>query len=163
MAWHENPIGLWVQRLGAKTDSIPNKELLSKVSTASNIPALDAVRGIAASMVVVAHTLGPRQLGSMAVAIFSVLSGFLITWLLLGNQTVPDRYPYETSMCPPYPANLSCVLCFLDRVCRRCVVERHPNPLGRSLVRALYHGRATKEEKQFTAKPLFFNSKEAFH
>jgi peptidoglycan/LPS O-acetylase OafA/YrhL len=65
--------------MGAKTTLLPNRELLSKVNAGSNIPALDAVRGIAASMVVIAHTIGPRQLGSIAVNIFLVLSGFLIT------------------------------------------------------------------------------------
>jgi peptidoglycan/LPS O-acetylase OafA/YrhL len=83
MARLENLTVIRFQGMGVKTGSNPNKELLNKISAAPNIPALDAVRGIAASMVVVAHTLGPRQLGSTAVAIFFVLSGFLITWLLV--------------------------------------------------------------------------------
>jgi peptidoglycan/LPS O-acetylase OafA/YrhL len=78
-------------RMRAKTGSTPNKELLSNLSAASNIPALDAVRGIAASMVVIAHTIGPRQLGSMAVAIFFVLSGFLITWLLVRESDITGQ------------------------------------------------------------------------
>ncbi len=77
--------------MGEKTGSIPNKELLSNLSAASNIPALDAVRGVAASMVVIAHTIGPRQLGSMAVAIFFVLSGFLITWLLVRESDITGQ------------------------------------------------------------------------
>ncbi|MGB2667342.1 MAG: acyltransferase [Candidatus Acidiferrum sp.] len=88
--------------MGAKTILLPNKELLSKVNAGSNIPALDAVRGIAAAMVVIAHTIGPRQLGSMAVAIFFVLSGFLITWLLVkesdntGQISLRDFYMRRT-------------------------------------------------------------------
>jgi peptidoglycan/LPS O-acetylase OafA/YrhL len=75
----------------AKTASLPNRDLLSKISGAANIPALDAVRGIAALMVVIAHTIGPRQLGSMAVAIFFVLSGFLITWLLVKESDITGK------------------------------------------------------------------------
>ena len=75
-----------------KTSSISlNRELLHKIKGSNNIPALDAIRGVAALMVVVAHTLGPRQLGSMAVAIFFVLSGFLITWLLVRESEVTGR------------------------------------------------------------------------
>lgn len=42
-------------------------------------------------MVVVAHTIGPRQLGSLAVAIFFVLSGFLITWLLVQESDITGQ------------------------------------------------------------------------
>ncbi|HEY1730801.1 MAG TPA: acyltransferase [Terriglobales bacterium] len=60
-----------------------NDALLLRLDKSSYIPALDAVRGIAACLVVVAHIFGPVKLGGMAVLIFFVLSGFLITWLLL--------------------------------------------------------------------------------
>jgi peptidoglycan/LPS O-acetylase OafA/YrhL len=60
-----------------------NDELLRRLHKSSHLPALDAVRGLAACMVVCAHILGPVKLGNMGVLIFFVLSGFLITWLLL--------------------------------------------------------------------------------
>jgi peptidoglycan/LPS O-acetylase OafA/YrhL len=60
-----------------------NHALLLRLGKSSHIPALDAVRGIAACLVVFAHIIGPVKLGGMAVLIFFVLSGFLITWLLL--------------------------------------------------------------------------------
>jgi peptidoglycan/LPS O-acetylase OafA/YrhL len=68
-----------------------------------HIPALDAVRGIAALMVVFTHMgLLPRQFGALGVAIFFVLSGFLITWLLLreddqtGNVSLRNFYVRRT-------------------------------------------------------------------
>lgn len=68
-----------------------NQQLLANVEARSNIAALDAIRGVSAVAVVVAHTLGPRQLGSMAVAVFFVLSGFLITWLLVKESDNTGR------------------------------------------------------------------------
>ena len=57
---------------------------LRKNLSGSHVPSFDAVRGISATMVVFAHLgLLPRQAGALGVAIFFVLSGFLITWLLL--------------------------------------------------------------------------------
>ncbi len=60
-----------------------NQSLQQRLSRGSHIPALDAVRGASAWLVVVGHTFGPAALGHMAVAVFFVLSGFLITWLLV--------------------------------------------------------------------------------
>lgn len=60
-----------------------NNALLLRLEKKPHIPALDAVRGIAACLVVFAHIVGPVKLGGMAVLVFFVLSGFLITWLLL--------------------------------------------------------------------------------
>ena len=60
-----------------------NAALLQRLGKSSHLPALDAVRGIAACLVVFAHILGPLKLGATGVLIFFVLSGFLITWLLL--------------------------------------------------------------------------------
>jgi peptidoglycan/LPS O-acetylase OafA/YrhL len=58
-------------------------ELVERLSK-SHIPALDGIRGISALLVFCAHAgLLPRQYGALGVAIFFVLSGFLITWLLL--------------------------------------------------------------------------------
>jgi len=74
-----------------KTNGSLSRALLDRMSSTSNIAALDAVRGIAALMVVVAHTFGPRQLGATAVAIFFVLSGFLITWLLVRESDATGR------------------------------------------------------------------------
>src|SRR5579864_8130868 len=55
-----------------------------------NIPALDGLRGLAILLVVLDHyqlvSQNPRiniELGSAGVTLFFVLSGFLITWLLL--------------------------------------------------------------------------------
>ncbi len=60
-----------------------NIKLAQRLSR-SHIPALDGVRGISAFLVFCAHAdLLPRQYGALGVAIFFVLSGFLITWLLL--------------------------------------------------------------------------------
>lgn len=60
-----------------------SQSLLGRLSKGSHIPALDAVRGSAAWLVVVSHTFGPLGLGGMAVSVFFALSGFLITWLLV--------------------------------------------------------------------------------
>src|ERR1035438_9210790 len=58
-------------------------ELAQRLSK-SHIPALDGIRGISAFLVFAAHAgLLPRQSGALGVAVFFVLSGFLITWLLL--------------------------------------------------------------------------------
>src|SRR5579859_7978034 len=56
----------------------------SKTLTGSHIPALDGLRGIAAFMVFCAHAgVLPWKYGAFGVSVFFVLSGFLITWLLL--------------------------------------------------------------------------------
>ena len=62
-------------------------ESLSKLRRANYIPGLDGIRGICAFMVVLGH-LGilPDQFGSLGVAVFFVLSGFLITWLMLREK-----------------------------------------------------------------------------
>jgi len=69
--------------LPVATSGETNQDIQARIK-GQHIPALDAVRGIAALMVVVTHMdLLPRQFGALGVAIFFVLSGFLITWLLL--------------------------------------------------------------------------------
>ena len=58
--------------------------ILARRLSRSHIPALDGIRGISAFLVFCSHAgLLPRQYGALGVAIFFVLSGFLITWLLL--------------------------------------------------------------------------------
>lgn len=69
--------------MATRTSPVLNDELLQRMRKSPHLPALDAVRGIAACSVVVAHIIGPVELGAMAVQVFFVLSGFLITWLLL--------------------------------------------------------------------------------
>ena len=85
-----------------------NNELLQQLRRRSHLPALDAVRGIAALLVVCAHILGPVKLGNMAVLIFFVLSGFLITWLLLreldATQTVSLKDFYARRTLRIFPA-----------------------------------------------------------
>ncbi len=58
-------------------------------------PALDGIRGIAIILVVVSHlsslSSSVRQLGMIGVVVFFTLSGFLITSLLLEEQTVLGR------------------------------------------------------------------------
>jgi peptidoglycan/LPS O-acetylase OafA/YrhL len=62
---------------------------LKQKLSGSHIPALDGIRGISALLVFCAHAgLLPRQYGALGVAIFFVLSGFLITWLLLRENEV---------------------------------------------------------------------------
>jgi peptidoglycan/LPS O-acetylase OafA/YrhL len=76
----------------SRTNHAPlNHALLARIGNRSHIPALDALRGVAACTVVFGHTLGYPQLGSMAVSVFFVLSGFLITWLLLGESESTNR------------------------------------------------------------------------
>jgi len=85
-----------------------NHELLHRLRKSSHVTALDAVRGVAASLVVCAHILGPVKLGNMAVLIFFVLSGFLITWLLLreldATQIISIRDFYARRTLRIFPA-----------------------------------------------------------
>jgi peptidoglycan/LPS O-acetylase OafA/YrhL len=50
------------------------------------IPGLDGIRGIAALCVVMFHGISERFPGAQAVNMFFVLSGMLITWLLLAEE-----------------------------------------------------------------------------
>ncbi len=85
-----------------------NNEMLQRLRKSAHLPALDAVRGIAAILVVCAHILGPVKLGNMGVLIFFVLSGFLITWLLLreleATQSVSIRDFYARRTLRIFPA-----------------------------------------------------------
>jgi peptidoglycan/LPS O-acetylase OafA/YrhL len=62
---------------------------LSDSLRGSKIPCLDGMRAIAAWSVVAYHVGAPFGFGSQAVEFFFVLSGFLITWLLLKEE---DRF-----------------------------------------------------------------------
>jgi peptidoglycan/LPS O-acetylase OafA/YrhL len=55
----------------------------------SHLPSLDGIRAVAVSLVVFYHLGIPGVPGGMGVLIFFVLSGFLITWLLLKEE---DRF-----------------------------------------------------------------------
>src|SRR4051794_39304101 len=48
-----------------------------------NIPALDSIRALAVLLVIAYHFGVPYMNGALGVEMFFVLSGFLITWLLL--------------------------------------------------------------------------------
>jgi len=82
------------------THLTPAEEKSSNVSasTLQRLPGLDGLRGVAALMVICCHALahsmglgnygGPLyRLGTEGVQIFLVLSGFLITWLLLKEES----------------------------------------------------------------------------
>lgn len=50
------------------------------------VPALDGVRGLAIALVLLAHVGGVDGAGLVGVLVFFVLSGYLITWLLIGEH-----------------------------------------------------------------------------
>jgi hypothetical protein len=110
--------------------SLPD-QLESKLSH-SHIPALDGLRAVAVFMVIFAHFGFELVPGAHGVMIFFVLSGFLITWLLLkeiercGTVSLADTAYREkgTRRVSGYPAtgrrhlihNPSCnALSLLDR------------------------------------------------
>jgi peptidoglycan/LPS O-acetylase OafA/YrhL len=55
---------------------------LGKVLSSSHLPILDGLRALAVTMVIASH-FGVALQGGLGVTIFFVLSGFLITWLLI--------------------------------------------------------------------------------
>ena len=57
----------------------------------THLPSLDGIRAIAVCLVVLYHLGIPGVPGGMGVLIFFVLSGFLITWLLLKEE---ERFGY---------------------------------------------------------------------
>jgi peptidoglycan/LPS O-acetylase OafA/YrhL len=72
------------------------------------LPGLDGIRAIAAAMVVVNHHDFTFVSGALGVTMFFVLSGFLITWLLLGEAerhgTVSLRDFYMRRLLRIFPA-----------------------------------------------------------
>jgi peptidoglycan/LPS O-acetylase OafA/YrhL len=77
-------------------------ETLKSKLTRSNIPALDGMRAIAVGMVILFHFGYGRVPAGLGVLAFFVLSGFLITWLLLkehektGDISLPSFYLRRT-------------------------------------------------------------------
>ena len=55
---------------------------IESVMASRHLPALDGVRAISVIAVIMSHA-GLAPIGSLGVNVFFVLSGFLITWLLL--------------------------------------------------------------------------------
>jgi peptidoglycan/LPS O-acetylase OafA/YrhL len=86
----------------------PIDDLYAKLGL-KNIPALDGLRGIAIVLVLCYHFSFPPGIpGPMGVTIFFVLSGFLITWLLLKENersgTVSLRSFYKRRALRIFPA-----------------------------------------------------------
>jgi peptidoglycan/LPS O-acetylase OafA/YrhL len=81
----------------------------------SHLPALDGIRGLAILMVLAAHVFGMPG-GVFGVDLFFVLSGFLITRLLLADRTRPDGYFRRfyirrlVRIAPPYLVMLAIIL-----------------------------------------------------
>jgi peptidoglycan/LPS O-acetylase OafA/YrhL len=84
-----------VNRTEQKTDPASTRRKVSLPPNLASglelkqIPALDGLRAIAAFLVVFYHGGIPASPGGLGVLAFFVISGFLITWLLLAEQ---DRY-----------------------------------------------------------------------
>ncbi|MEO7752640.1 MAG: acyltransferase [Terracoccus sp.] len=55
------------------------------------VPGLDGLRGVAIALVLLAHVLGFNGAGLTGVLVFFVLSGYLITWLLLVELDASGR------------------------------------------------------------------------
>jgi len=78
-----NPQGLGVRAASGR--STDNTERLRTALSGPRIPGLDAIRAIAVLLVLLYHADVELVEGGLGVEIFFVLSGFLITWLLLGE------------------------------------------------------------------------------
>jgi peptidoglycan/LPS O-acetylase OafA/YrhL len=70
---------------------VEGRDTVNATWTLGHRPSLDALRGIAVLMVLTGHTLLPEGLGGAGVALFFVLSGYLITALLLGEYRAIGR------------------------------------------------------------------------
>ncbi|WP_428492251.1 acyltransferase family protein [Rhodopila sp.] len=86
-----------------------------------NVPSLDGLRAISISIVLLAHFVSGKIFpGGLGVYIFFVISGFLITRLLLAEQdatrTVSLKAFYVRRICRLYPVIIvfSCVVTLMD-------------------------------------------------
>jgi peptidoglycan/LPS O-acetylase OafA/YrhL len=70
---------------------VEGREAVDSTWALGHRPSLDALRGIAVLMVLTGHTLLPEGLGGAGVALFFVLSGYLITALLIGEYRAIGR------------------------------------------------------------------------
>ena len=81
---------------------MPSPAILDSKLSNSHIPALDGLRAVAVLLVIVSHFGFALVPGAHGVMIFFVLSGFLITWLLLkeseryGRVSLADFYKRRT-------------------------------------------------------------------
>jgi peptidoglycan/LPS O-acetylase OafA/YrhL len=76
----------------------PARETATPGGLIRHRPVVDGLRGIAVLLVLLCHTWVPivRQAGSVGVTLFFVLSGFLITRLLLAERARTGRVSYGT-------------------------------------------------------------------
>lgn len=112
----------------------PSSIMQIRIPDRGHIPALDGIRGISALAVVFFHIGIPWAPGQLAVQCFFVLSGLLITWLLLGElertETISLRRFYARRtlrIFPPFYAFLIVAVCCRPRP-----------PAGSSISAALY-------------------------
>jgi peptidoglycan/LPS O-acetylase OafA/YrhL len=81
---------------------------LSALLRQRHLPALDGLRAVAVFVVISNHFFGPAIPGDLGVSAFFVLSGFLITWLLLKEYrtagTVSVRSFYSRRVLRIFPA-----------------------------------------------------------
>ena len=81
------------QALGFSLSSHNAKALASATATHAHIPGFDGLRAIAVTMVVLFHLeIAGFKLGWLGVNFFFVLSGFLITNILLATRARPDYF-----------------------------------------------------------------------
>ena len=84
----EYPVVSWVhdRSLGDAHAEVKAEPAVAIEWRLGHRPSLDALRGIAVLLVLGGHTLLPEALGGAGVTLFFVLSGYLITALLIGEH-----------------------------------------------------------------------------
>ena len=104
---------------------------------ARHLPALDGVRAIAVIMVIVYHS-GADWIGGTGVTVFFVLSGFLITWLLLKENRQRGRIDvrafYRRRALRIFPAFYAFCVLFIGAL----LLTSRPVPWGHAVSAALY-------------------------
>ena len=104
-----------------------------------HLPALDGIRMVAVMAVLVAHSYAWIPSGGLGVSAFFVLSGFLITWLLLGEHdetgTISLRRFYARRTLRIFPAYYTYLL--LSFAIDTYVGDTHSRS---AMVAALYYG-----------------------